>query len=461
MRMKNKTMAYKQKVLILCLILLAAGTLIGFFFSLRDWKKINSVRRNVSIKINFAYDGVARNKLPNGEPFTVDGIKNNEVIEGALQNLGLSDKYDIELIRESMRIKGSYPNDVMERLSDYESVYDYNGLGNVNKDQYYATEYTITLYDDFKEGISAEDLKEILKAITDEYEQYFRNSYVYKYNDDSKNRSDFMNEVDYRQQIEVLKNRIEMVEDYSLFLYMADSNFSYNNLNFNDIGVRCEDIKNNNLSGLEAKVMMKVYSKSPERLQNMYQYRINLLDDQVKRAEENLKEMENLIDNYEMDDILYVGMGGEAVVAIESNSTETYEALVTRKIDLTNKITGLNSDILKYKGYLSDLSNEKATSAETAIVEKEINDIVNKIYSVEMTLREMLDAFNEYKLGEEDILIGNVRYNSPSIFSFAFIKKMIKFSIPVYLIMFAFFGINMMVNQIKIFKRKNIETETM
>ncbi len=448
-RKKRSALIYKQRVLLLCAILLIAGALIGFVFALRDWYSANPVRRSVSVKLNFTYDGAAHNKMPNGEAFTIEGIKSDKVIDRALENLVLKGECDTQLIKECLRIKGSFPKDVMERVSSYNSVYDYEGVGSVNQEQYYATEYTITLYDDFKPGISTDRLKSILGAICDEFETYFRDTYVYKMNDDSENREAFMTKIDYRQQIDVIRNRLDMVEDYAGYLYSVDANFSYKGMNFKDIGVRCEDLKNNYLSGMEAKVMMKVYSKDPERLKNMYQYRINILNNQVKRTEENLKEVETLIDNYQMDDILYVGMGGESVVAIESNSTKTYEALVTEKINLTDKITELNAETLRYKGYLQDLTNEKATSAETAVAEMEINDIVTKMDSIEATLREMLDAFNLYKLKEEDIVITSVKYNSPSILSFAFIKRMIKFCVPIYLFMFAFFGVNMMIGQIK------------
>lgn len=448
-RKKRSALIYKQRVLLLYAVLFAAGALIGFVFALRDWNSVNPVRRNVSATISFSYDGAAHNKMPNGEPFTVEGIKSDKVIDRALEKLVLKGDYDTQLIKESMRIKGSFPEDVMDRLSSYNSVYDYDGVGSVNQEQFYATEYTITLFDDFKPGISTDRLKSILGAICEEFETYFRNTYVYTMNDDSENRAAFMAKIDYRQQTEVIRNRLDMVEDYAGYLYSVDTNFFYKGISFKDICVKCEDLKDNYLSGMEAKVMMKVYSKDPERLKNMYQYRINILENQVKRTEENLKEVEALIDNYRMDDILYVGMGGESVVAIESNSTKTYEALVSEKIKLTDRITELNAEKLRYKGYLQDLNNDKATTAETAVAELEINEIVNKMDNIEATLREMLDAFNLYKLKEDDILITEVKYNSPSIISFAFVKRMIKFCLPIYLLMFALFGVNMMIGQIK------------
>ncbi len=448
-RKKKSGLIYKQRVFFLCAILLVAGALIGFVFALRDWYSVNPVRRNASVKLSFTYDGAAQNKMPNGEPFTVEAIKSDKVINRALEKLALAGECDTELIKESMRIKGSFPEDVMERLSSYNSVYDYEIEGIINQEKYYATEYTITLFDDFKPGVSTNRLKSILETICEEFESYFRNTYVYTMNDDSENRAAFMEEIDYRQQIEVIKNRLDMVEDYAGYLYSVDSNFSYNGISFNDISVRCEDLKNNYLSGMEAKVMMKVYSKDPERLKNMYQYRINLLNNQVKRTEENLEEVETLIENYQMDDILYVGMGGDSVVSVGSNSTKTYETLVTKKINLTDRITGLNADLLKYKDYLRDLNNEKATDAEMTKAEMELDNIVAKLDSIEVTLREMLDAFNLYKLKEEDIVITDVNYNSPSILSFSFIKRMIKFCLPIYLLMFALFGVNMMIGQIK------------
>ena len=98
----------------------------------------------------FTYDGVAQNKLPNGEAFTIDGILRDDVIESALVELGLKDYYSVDSIRGSMMVKGSFPKDVIDRLSTYNSVYDYNVYRDVEEENYYPSVYTITLFDDYQ-----------------------------------------------------------------------------------------------------------------------------------------------------------------------------------------------------------------------------------------------------------------------------------------------------------------------
>ena len=444
----------RKNNLLFGLALLMIGIVIGFVLACYDLYKANPVKRSASTTIEFTYNGAALNQMPNGQPFTIEGIKKAEVVEAALKNIGLSGKYNTEDVRASIRVKGYFPGDIMERLVSYESVYNLISEHGVKKDNVYTTAYEVTLFDTFDPSVSSGDLKKLLTGIVSQYEKYFRANYVYPVNDDSENRVSFMESVDYRQQIDVLRNRLKTIDEYAAFLFNEDANFIHNGMNFNDICVRCRDVENNNLSNLEATVMMKVYSKNPERLSNMYQYRINLLNTNVKRVTENLAEIDALIDNYEMDDILYVGMGGDSVVTIESHSVETYESLITQKIELTSRLTSLNSEIDIYKGDIEDLSKEKATAAETEAVEKEMTSIVSKLTGIEAAMEEMIKAFNEYRLGDDEIIIGETQYKVPSIFSFGFFVRFCKLAFPVFMLMFVVFGMKQVADQKKLFEEK-------
>lgn len=104
-------------------------------------------QRSVSISLAFNYDGATTNRMPNDEPFTIDGIKNDEIIESALVDLGKKDAYTAESVRNSMTIIGSFPEDVISRISEYTSIYEFvnessDGIkssDNIRKSDYFPT----------------------------------------------------------------------------------------------------------------------------------------------------------------------------------------------------------------------------------------------------------------------------------------------------------------------------------
>ena len=317
----------------------------------------------------------------------------------------------------------------------------------------------MTLYDDFEEGMSATKLRRMLTAIVEEYKKHFIEDYVYSINDDSKYRQEFMDSVDYRQQASVVRNRLDTVADYAAYLYAIDPGFIVDGSSFNDIVVRCREIKNNSLSKLEATIMMKVYSKDPERLRNMYNYKIDELTNLVNRTKENLEEINKLIEGYEMDDILYIGMGGDSVVSIQSNSVATYEELVTKKIEITNSLTNYNSQIELYKLYLADLGKDRATDAELAAAERDMQELVDKCNVIEYTMKNMVTEFNKVNVNNDDIIIGEITYTSPNVVSMSFVNRFVKYALPGYMLMFFIFSLNMVIGAAKRLKKEGTTEE--
>ena len=453
-RISLRRRSLKRRRMALYIFLFIIGTVIGGALALRDMYKTNPVKRKVSTVIEFTYDGVGRNKMPNGVPFTIDDIKSEKVITRALQRLDLSDKYSAAAITDSVRTKGIFPEDILERVNSYESVYDYDSTGNIIPESFYTTSFEITLFDDFDESLSRAALRRILIAITEEYKEFFLENYVFAMNDDSKARQEFMDSVDYRQQATVVRNRLDTLADYASYLYSVDPGFTLNEATFSDIVVRCRDLENNNLANLDATIMMKVYSKEPDRLRSMYNYLIDQLNNKVTRTKENLNEINKLIEGYEMDDILYIGMGGDSVVAIQSNSVSTYEDLMTKKIEITNNLTEYNAEIEMYKQYLQDLNRDVATDIEIAAAEDAMQNIVDKVNVIEYALKSMITEFNKVNVDHDDIIIGEITYTSPNVISMSYVKRFVKYALPGYLLMFFVFSMNMMIGAAKRLKKE-------
>ena len=213
--------------------LLVIAGIIGVVIALIDFYALNPTQRSVSISMEFNYDGAAENKMPNDEPFTIDGIKNDEIIESALADLGKQDAYTAESIRNSMSIMGAFPEDVIDRISEYTSVYEFVDEGsdeikstsNVRKSNYYPTVYSITLYDDFNTKASESEMTQILEKIVEKYKAYFLRNYVYVYSYENTEEILGLEDLDYRLQLSYIRGKSDTLQSYAKQLYNKQQNF--------------------------------------------------------------------------------------------------------------------------------------------------------------------------------------------------------------------------------------------
>lgn len=426
--------------------LLVIAGIIGVVIALIDFYALNPTQRSVSISMEFNYDGAVENKMPNDEPFTIDGIKNDEIIESALADLGKQDAYTAESIRNSMTIMGAYPEDVIERISEYTSVYDFvdeatseiKSTSNVRKSNFYPTVYSITLYDDFNSKASESEMTQILEKIVEKYKAYFLRNYVYVYSYENTEEILGLEDLDYRLQLSYIRGKSDTLQSYAKQLYNKQQNFKYNGQNFNDFYVKCYDVERNIISRLEAVIMLKAYSKNPERLLNLYEYRISLLNNELKHQKDKLNEVLAIKDSYELDDTLYI-MGGDNVVTIGSKATGTYEDLTTRTASINSRITSINEEITKYQEYIDDIKKAQQNSPYLDTVKADIESANNKISQLETEFAEMVKAYNDYLVTADDLDNSNTYYTSPKLISGTFIKKAIKYAAPLCLLAFIVF----------------------
>lgn len=446
----SKPAAKKKNRFILCLKLLVVAGIIGVVIAAIDFFAINPTQRSVSVSVEFNYDGAAQNQMPNDEPFTIDGIRGDEIIEAALADLGKQDKYSVESVKNSMSIMGIFPDDVIDRISEYTSVYEFvdeeteeiKTTNNVRKSNYYPTVYSITLYDDFNAKASESEMEEILNKIVEKYREYFLKHYVYVYTSDNTEEILSLEDLDYRLQLSYIRGKSDTLQSYSKQLYNKQPNFIYNGQNFNDFYVKCYDVERNILSRLEAVIYLKAYSKNPERLLNVYEYKLSLLKNQLAGEKDKLTQLQTLIDAYELDDTLYI-MGGDSVVTIGSKAVGTYEDLTSRRISINNSITSINESIIKYQEYIDDINKAQQDSSYLDIVKTDIATADEKISALEKEFSEMVKAYNDYLVTADDVVGTQPVYNSPKLISGSFIKRIIKFAMPLCLLAFCVFCVLM------------------
>ncbi|MCR5321799.1 MAG: hypothetical protein K6E85_00715 [Lachnospiraceae bacterium] len=438
-------------------VFLVIAGVIGVVIASVKYFGTEKAERYSSAMIEFTYDGAARNLTPSGQRFSIDALTGDEVLNAALASLNLSDRYTAENLRGSIVVKGSYPKDVISRIKGYDSLFDFSSSREISLQDYYPTIYSIILYDDFDKNASSNTMNSIVKAVADSYKEYFIKKYAYSFDMDKYDSLLSLDDYDYRQQIKVLRQRLQMIEKYSAEMYAENSVFKKDGFSFNDIFLKCRDISNDSLSKLEASVTINAYTTSSSRLKNQYEYEIKLLSNELEYKKTNLEELNNLIDNYQMDDILYI-TSGDSMVKVDSNSSRTYEDLITQKREITDRIVEINTEIKEYEQYLNDLTVSATKPAyDKETVENDLKEISSLIDKIERSFAALLSAYNESIIPADAVSVENVKHNSAKLLSTGFIATAVKCAGPLCMLVLIACGIHAFIFEIRAYNARKAE----
>lgn len=428
----KKSSPFKKRLLKYLLLVVIAG-IIGLVIACIKYFGTDKQQRYAVAVIEFNYDGAAQNQTPSGEKFSVSSITSDSVIAAALEACGMTDKYSIDSIQKSIVVKGSYPDDIVDRIKAYDSRFDFSASREISVNDYYPTIYSLTLYDDFDGNVSSTDLSKLSTAIISAFKSFFMKEYVNAFDMSKFDSMLPLAGYDYAQRIKVLNVRTDMIRKYASELYQKKADFKYNGMSFNDLYTKCNDIKNNSLTKADALVTMNALSIAPNRLKNQYQYEIQLLENELKNKTEELAEIDKLIEGYQTDDILYIS-SSDAVTKIDSNSTKTYEELMDIRLEITERITEINADLDKYKLNLSDITTNKSDDALNSEVKSKIDEVAALTDVLEQEFKAMVLAYNDTLVSDQSIAISDAEYSAPKLLSGSFVVMAVKCAGPICII---------------------------
>lgn len=452
---KNQNPSFKRYRIYITAIIIAG--IIGFIIALIKFYGPEKIQRNASIAIEFTYDGASKNLTPSGEQFSIDDIYKDRVLNAALEEAGLADRYTPDDIKNSLVINGSYPSDVIEQIKEYDSLYNFSESRSVSIDNYYPTIYGISLYDDFDSSISDDALNNLVKAIANQYKIFFRNEYIYAYDESSEDELLIVSKYDYTQRVKILKQRLRFLEDYSKEMFELDTSFRIDGKSFNDIMLKCREIENDSLSKAEASIMMDVLTTSSSRLKNQYEYEIKLLENEKTYKTVNLEEINSLIESYETDSILYI-TAGDSMVKVDSNSKETYETLTDTKRELSDRLVVIDSEITKYTEYLNDLKKSiYSSSSKGKQIAEELKVIEGLVNEQRDVFKSMTEAYNAKIISEDAVLVENNRLNVAKLLSGNFIKMAVKCAAPICIVVMILCCLHAAVIENRKFKKEQKE----
>ena len=399
--------------------------------------------------IQFSFDGAADGKAPNGYPFDVNGITSDEVLEIALKASGLEETYTAEQLRTNMNVTGVYPERIAEQMTKYVSLLDTDADMQATLLDYHATKYTVTLYNNFDSSIGSRKLTELLRNILTVYRSYFAKTYSASL--DKTDPITDLQEYDYAQQLEAIREVVNQDSRYALEIQELAPDFRLNGKSFGDVAVRYQNL-GKDIDRLEATITLNAVSKDRTRLQKRYEMEIRTQGFQLESLTEELKQIEEQVNSFEKDGIIYVSANG-ALSRVGSGSSDTYDKLVEKRKSVSDEIAEINATIALYQARLNDMTGTAAKASEnadgtetvTAIgeltpeekaalradVDKKIQSLRVKKDTVRANFATMLDAYAAQEINEKTVSVSELKYKSPSVLSGKFIVSALKTAGPI------------------------------
>ena len=426
-------------VLIICGLIGTALAAVLFF-------KENS-QTYASASLLFSFEGAAEGKAPNGYSFDVSGLASDEVLEKALEASELTGTYTAEQLRDNLSVTGVYPERIAEQMTKYVSLLDTNADNQAAVTDYHATQYSVTLYNDFDRNISSGKLTSLLDNILTAYRGYFAKTYTASL--EKKDPIDNLSEYDYAQQLEAVLETVKQQSRFAAEMQELAPDFQMNGKSFGDIAVRYQSLESD-INRLDATITLNAVSKDQDRLKKRYEMEIRSQGFQLESLKEELKLIEEQVNSFDKDGIIYVSANG-ALSKVGNETSNTYDKLVEKRKSVSDKIAEINATITLYQARLDDMTgaasvktedeSEDAAAVEmlskselkalTETVETRIQELTAKKNAVAADFAAMLDAYSAREINEKTVSVSGLKYKAPSLLSGAFIVKAIKTAGPI------------------------------
>ena len=378
--------------IVLAAVLAMLTTSFVFLFSGRI------VTSSITALVSFNYSGIESGKAPDGSTFDVNKIKSPNVIENALDDVGESSSLS-ENIRSNISIKGIIPDDALDKISLYQSVYSQGGsaaLDAVNSllaIGYYPSYYVIN-FDYAAAGITIDDGKKILDRILENYQDYFFRTYGYNEALGSSVVAVDYKDYDYPEAVDVFDSTLDSLKQYVQKLSNDDTtNFRSNETGytFSDLLTTIDTVKSADLDALSSYITINNITNDKEMLLTYYQYRIEEMERERKVSQSELDSVTNSINDYEKDTLLVFGNGNGAEngETTYQQASEKYDELINQKIEIQDSVSRCSQRIEYYKDRISAMNENSGTvKVDSEEVEKELSSLYDKI-------KDLIDVTNK------------------------------------------------------------------
>lgn len=403
----------------LFILWLSAAILVFLIISVYSTTK-EIIGREINVIINFSFDGIESGHDPSGNKFDANEIKDKTAIKTCLDDMGkeYSDN-DVENIYTSISISGNVPSDVINRITNYSSIYsqeDVNQAPSVGDKTYYPTQYTITM-DCSRVNLSFSQSAKFLNKLTENYTKTFFSKYGYKKSlEDAITVIDY-NDYDYIDAISVFDSSLTSIQNYIDNIANNDETrfrSEKSGYTFTDLSRAINTIRTEDLDLISSYVTVYNVTKSKENLIANYQFKIEDLTRNKTICEEQIKTLNDTISAYEKNSILIFANATSGTDATLNSSTETYDNLIEQQVNLQKQLSSYEQRINMLSKRIDGLKNNTNTGSSEKVSE-DLDKINNKITDLLNTVNITVSEYYENEVLKNSYTI--ISEASDSIFS--------------------------------------------
>lgn len=380
-----------------------SATIIVSILSILGLSIMNSdEHKEVESLVSFTFDGIEKGKDPNGNKFDVNSLKNPQIIEGALTECG----YPLELIepiRRNITFKGIVPQDAIERITAYKTLYEAESgasslaaLESMLEVSYYPTQYKV-IFDYSSCNFSSSDAAQFLNEMLEGYNSYFLEKYGYNEAFGSAITAIDYNDYDYAEALDVFSNTMSSLRSYVNGLAAADTTrfrSSVTGYTFSDLSKTISTLQDIDMDVLASYIDFFNVTKDREKLLTYYQYRIEALQRQQVVHQETLNTVIESINTYEKNTVMIFGNGNDSIDTTAQEASAEYDRLFNQRISVQNDLSSTIQRIDYYQKRIERLtSTPVADASKREKVEADLAIIDEKL---DILLQEVNDTADEY-----------------------------------------------------------------
>ena len=228
-------------------------------------------------------------------------MKSKEILQESIDELGL--KVSAEKIANHISIDGVVPEDVIDRITAYNSMFASETVDTaryIQDTSYYPTQYKITI-ECLEAGLSQKESADLLNKITEKYYTVFYNTYGYNTSLESAVKSIDYKEYDYIEAVDVFNASLSSLQNYIKELASGDKTRfrAENGYTFADISASIDTVKSEDLDWISSYILLNNVTKDRKTLIENYKFKIEELKRTRTIADETIKSINESIDVYE------------------------------------------------------------------------------------------------------------------------------------------------------------------
>ena len=131
-------------------------------------------------------------------------------------------------------------------------------------------------------------------------------------------------------------------------------------LSFSDISTALDTVNGVDIANLSSYIESHTLTKDKNRQREYYEYKIKKYNMDISEYQVELNNIQSVIDKYQKDPVVIVS--AQETMQQFTQTNDYYDSLLQRKLDLSNKIAELNTDLNETYARLTAINNSNSAN---------------------------------------------------------------------------------------------------